>query len=263
MVRTQFSTPHPTRGAAGRGGRLKSIIAGIITVGVAVIAAFAYMLDPGEVGSAPDGTVTASTDINPGQGAEVDLYREMLASLEVKGRAPRTGYERELFGPAWSDDVTVEFGHNGCDTRNDILHRDLREVQAREGTRGCVVHSGILDDPYSGEEISFLRGQSTSSAVQIDHIVPLADAWQKGAQQWDETTRRNFANDPDNLLAVDGPLNQQKGAGDAATWLPPERSYRCEYARSIITVKDRYRVWVTDAEKQALSIQLDTCTPAQ
>ena len=182
-----------------------------------------------------------------------------LDSLAVKGRAPMTGYEREQFGQAWSDDVTVEFGHNGCDTRNDILRRDLDNLVLKEGTHDCVALSGTLHDPYSDEDIDFQRGADTSSAVQIDHVVPLADAWQKGAQQWSPEQRRDFANDPRNLLAVDGPLNQQKGAGDAATWLPPHKAYRCVYAQRIVDVKAAYGVWVTEAEKDALSRLLHAC----
>ena len=184
-----------------------------------------------------------------------------LNSLEVKGRAPMTGYEREEFGQAWSDDVTVDFGHNGCDTRNDILRRDLdpESLVLKEGTHDCVALSGVLHDPYSGQDIEFQRGAQTSRAVQIDHVVALADAWQKGAQQWSPEKRRNFANDPRNLLAVDGPLNQQKGAGDAATWLPPNKGFRCEYARRIVEVKATYGIWVTEAEKDALSRLLHAC----
>ena len=184
-----------------------------------------------------------------------------LDSLEVKGRAPKTGYEREEFGQAWSDDVTVEFGHNGCDTRNDILRRDLdpESLVLKEGTHDCVALSGTLHDPYSGQDIEFQRGAQTSRAVQIDHVVPLADAWQKGAQQWSPEKRRDFANDARNLLAVDGPLNQQTGAGDAATWLPPNKGFRCEYARRIVEVKAAYEIWVTAAEKDALRRLLNAC----
>ncbi|MBN9644996.1 HNH endonuclease [Corynebacterium sp. CCM 8862] len=185
--------------------------------------------------------------------------RERLAGLAVKGRAPATGYSRREFGQRWSDDVTVEFGHNGCDTRNDILRRDLAAVSAKPGTRGCVVQSGVLDGPYTGRTISFRRGQHTSAKVHIDHVVALSDAWQKGAQQLDGDTRRNFANDPDNLLAVDGAANMAKRDGDAATWLPPNKPFRCAYAIRQIVVKDRYRLWVTQAEHDALARQLDTC----
>lgn len=191
--------------------------------------------------------------------AAVDAARAQLSTLAVKGRAPKTGYDRALFGQAWSDDVTVEFGHNGCDTRNDILRRDLDNETFRAGTNDCVVATGLLHDPYTGTDINFVRGQNTSSAVQIDHVVPLSDAWQKGAQSWAADTRRNFANDPRNLLAVDGPSNQQKSDSDAATWLPANKAYRCMYAVKIIDVKSAYGIWVTDAERTALAAQLDTC----
>ncbi|KQB86406.1 hypothetical protein Clow_01326 [Corynebacterium lowii] len=184
---------------------------------------------------------------------------EQWEALEIKGRAPKTGYAREEFGQRWSDDVDVEGGHNGCDTRNDILRRDLREVTVKPGTRDCVVLTGILDDPYSGGVIVFQRGSDTSRAVQIDHVVALADAWVKGAQQLGAQERRNLANDPLNLLAVDGGLNQQKGAGDAATWLPPNKAFRCEYAQRQVQVKYKYGLWVTQAEHDALGNIMSQC----
>ena len=184
---------------------------------------------------------------------DVSAELAKLDALPIKGRAPRTGYERALFGPAWSDDVTVPDGHNGCDTRNDILRRDLVDIEFKPGTRDCVVLSGILNDPYTGTAIPFQRGRGTSRAVQIDHIVALSDAWQKGAQQWDDQTRRNFANDPLNLQATSGPINDQKGDGDAATWLPPNKSYRCDYVSRIVDVKSTYGLWVTEAEHDAIA----------
>ncbi|ANI91388.1 HNH endonuclease family protein [Dietzia timorensis] len=195
-------------------------------------------------------------------GAPADLVnaaRIGLPMLEVKGRAPKTGYERELFGQAWSDDVTVAGGHNGCDTRNDILARDLDNIVFKEGTRDCVVLTGTLADPFSAELIEFQRGKGTSQAVQIDHMVALSDAWQKGAQQLSEEERRNFANDPLNLQAVKGSLNSQKGDGDAATWLPPNVGYRCEYVARQIVVKQEYRLWVTAAERDAMDRELSRC----
>ena len=143
-------------------------------------------------------------------------------NLVVKGRAPKTGYARNQFGPTWAD-----VDKNGCDTRNDILRRDLTQVVFKPGTKDCVVLSGVLIDKYSGETINFVRGNSTSSLVQIDHVVALSDAWQKGAFLLTVQERTAFANDPLNLLAVKGSLNSQKGDGDAATWLPPQKSYRC------------------------------------
>ena len=184
---------------------------------------------------------------------------DQLQTLPVKGRAPKTGYSRDLFGQAWSDDVSVDGGRNGCDTRNDILRRDLTSITLKPGSNGCTVLTGVLDDTYTGATIAFTRGQSTSSAVQVDHVVALSDAWQKGAQQLDETARRNFANDPRNLQAVDGPANQQKSDSDAASWLPPNKSYRCTYVARQVEVKAAYSLWVTQAEKDAITRVLGDC----
>ncbi|WP_402467195.1 GmrSD restriction endonuclease domain-containing protein [Isoptericola aurantiacus] len=177
-----------------------------------------------------------------------------LADLTIKGRAPKTGYDRDQFGPAWAD-----VDHNGCDTRNDILTRDLTRPTYKSGTHDCVVLTGRLADPYTATVIEFQRGQDTSTAVQIDHAVALSDAWQKGAQQIDEETRRQLANDPLNLYAVDGPTNGAKGDGDAATWLPPNTSFRCEYVARQIAVKRTYDLWITGAEHDAMERVLSSC----
>ncbi len=176
-----------------------------------------------------------------------------LAEVDVRGRAPRTGYDRGRFGDGW-----VDTDRNGCDTRNDVLARDLTGERFRPGS-DCVVVSGTLDDPYSGRSIEFRRGEQTSDDVQIDHVVALSDAWQKGAQGWDADRRTAFANDPLNLLAVDGPLNQQKGDGDAATWLPPDTSYRCAYVARQVAVKAGHGLWVTRAERNAAATVLAGC----
>ena len=177
-----------------------------------------------------------------------------LDALTVKGRAPKTGYSREEFGNGW-----VDTDHNGCDTRDDVLARDLTDVTFEPGTQDCVVLTGTLHDPYGGSTISFTRGQGTSEAVQIDHVVPLSDAWQKGAQSWDAAKRVEFANDPRELLAVDGPTNSSKGDGDAATWLPPDRGYRCTYVQRQVEVKAAYGLWVTPAERDAMAAVLADC----
>jgi hypothetical protein len=173
-----------------------------------------------------------------------------------------TGYSRDQFGPAWTDDVTVADGHNGCDTRNDILHRDLTLVVIKTGTQGCVVATGVLNDPYTSAVINFTRGASTSSAIQIDHVVALGDAWQTGAQQLNLDVRTNLANDPLELLAVSGAANEQKGDADAASWLPPNKAFRCSYVAEQVAVKIQYRLWVTPAEHDAIAGVLATC-PAQ
>lgn len=184
---------------------------------------------------------------------DLERARVELAGLDVKGRAPKTGYDRDEFGAAWAD-----VDRNGCDTRNDVLARDLTDVTYEAGTHECVVLTGTLDDPYTGTAIDFVRGPQ-SARVQIDHVIALSDAWQKGAQQWDAETRRQFANDPANLLAVDGPANGAKGDGDAATWLPPSTGYRCAYVVRQVRVKAAYRLWVTQAEHDAMDRQLDGC----
>jgi Protein of unknown function (DUF1524)/Excalibur calcium-binding domain len=188
------------------------------------------------------------------EGANRTSALAALAAIEVKGRAPRTGYDRDLFGSGW-----VDTDRNGCDTRNDVLARDLSGETFKPGTHNCVVLTGTLADPYSGRTIAFQRGQGTSDDVQIDHVVALSDAWQKGAQAWDGARRTAFANDPLNLLAVDGPLNQQKGDGDAATWLPPNRGYRCAHVARQVAVKATYHLWMTQAEKNAIATVLSSC----
>ena len=178
----------------------------------------------------------------------------ILDSLAVKGRAAKTGYTRDQFGQRWAD-----VNRNGCDTRNDILQRDLKNITYKPGTHNCVVLTGTLIDPYSGIEINFVRGNVTSMEVQIDHVVALSNAWQTGAFKLTLEKRTAFANDPDNLLAVKGSLNSQKGDGDAATWLPPLKSYRCAYVTKQIVVKARYGLWVTAPEKAAMKNILAKC----
>ena len=176
---------------------------------------------------------------------------QVIATLAVKGRAPKTGYTREQFGTAWKD-----IDGNSCDTRNDILKRDLVAQVYKDR---CIIISGVLLDPYSGESIDFVRGVSTSLAVQIDHVVALSNAWQTGAFKLTVEKRTAFANDPLNLLAVKGKLNSQKSDGDAATWLPPKKSYRCEYVARQVAVKAKYGLWLTAPEKAAIVKIIATC----
>lgn len=183
------------------------------------------------------------------QTSNVQSARTSLAKLDVKGRAPKTGYERLQFGGGWQS-------IDGCDTRNAILRRDMKNVMSDDE---CKVISGTLSDPYTGKTITFLRGETTSDDVQIDHVVALSNAWQTGAQQLSFETRVQFANDPLNLLAVDGSANEQKSDGDAATWLPPNKSFRCQYVSRQVAVKASYGLWVTAAEKAAIKQILERC----
>ncbi|WP_228008263.1 GmrSD restriction endonuclease domain-containing protein [Rothia terrae] len=188
------------------------------------------------------------------QSSDAQTALDTLETLEVKGRAPKTGYSREQFGQVWAD-----IDHNGCDTRNDILRRDLTSITAKPRTHGCKVITGVLDDPYTATTIDFQQGKNTSSAIQIDHVVALSDAWQTGAQNLSTTDREQLANDPVNLLAVDGPANQQKSDADAATWLPSNKDYRCTYVSKQIDVKAKYRLWVKQPEKDAMIQVLGNC----
>jgi hypothetical protein len=192
--------------------------------------------------------------ISPLQADTVASGLSVIEAQETKGRAAKTGYTRAQFGPVWAD-----VDKNGCDTRNDILKRDLTDEVFKEKTRNCVVQSGILIDPYSGETINFNRGNTTSMEIQIDHVVALSNAWQTGAFKLTIKERTALANDPMNLLAVKGRLNSQKNDGDAATWLPPLKSYRCDYVARQVAVKIKYKLWFTAPEKEAIVRILKSC----
>lgn len=193
---------------------------------------------------------------------------ETLQSLTIDDQPSRAGYDRDSFGFRQTDD-----DGNGCDVREDVLARDLTGVRYIAGSgsssdsgsgsgAGCKVKSGVLSDPYTGTTIRFTRGVKTSSVVQIDHVVALENAWQSGANQWDRTKRYRFGNDMYNLLAVDGPANQEKGSASAAYWLPTNGAYRCDYVARQIGVKAKYGLTVTTKEKRAMLSVLRAC-PAQ
>ena len=182
-----------------------------------------------------------------------------LASLQVAEKTPLDGYDRGcgegegcVFGPAWAD-----VDRNGCDQRNDVLHRDLTDVQVREGTQGCVVVAGVLDDPYTGAVVPFAKADA--ALVPIDHVVPLAAAWVQGAAEWTPEERAFFANDVANLIATTRAENSAKGDSTAEEWVPPDPTYGCSYATVVITVKHDYALAVTPAEAAALEDLLATC----
>lgn len=226
--------------------RRRRMIVVLIAVG-SLLAGFSY--DAWQYRNQPEQPTTQQTIpevLSANQQSAVDA----LNGLEVKGRAPKTGYSRQQFSSDWGD-------VGGCSTRELILQRDLANEVLHED--GCRVLSGTLQDPYTNQTINFVRGQTTSQAVQIDHVVAVSDAWQKGAQNLTPEQRYQFYNDPLNLLAVDGPINQKKGDGDAATWLPPNKDYRCRYVARQIAVKQKYKLWVTETEKRTMQQLLSTC----
>lgn len=179
------------------------------------------------------------------------LALDLLNTLEVKGRAPKTGYSREEFYSGWPK---IE----GCNLRQRILKRELGDTAVLD-TDQCTVLSGEFDEPYTGTHLVFQQKSDLSSGLQIDHVVALSDAWQKGAQYLSAEIRYQIATDPLNLLAVDSKTNQGKSDGDAATWLPPNKAFRCQYIARQISVKAKYHLWVTSAERDAMQRILATC----
>lgn len=189
------------------------------------------------------------TPVQNQQPTESKLAIDVLELLEVKGRAPKTGYSRDQFYGGWP---TVD----GCSLRQKIIKREFGETAVLDG---CNVISGEFDEPYTGEHKKFNTREEISKGIQIDHVVALSDAWQKGAQYFSEDVRYNIATDPLNLLAVDASLNQGKSDGDAATWLPPNKKFRCQYVARQVSVKYKYKLWVSEAEKNAIHDILVTC----
>ena len=171
---------------------------------------------------------------------------DILDTLPVKGRAPKVGYDRDLF-PHWLD------GPSGCPADVDAV----KAAASVELAGTCKIAAASLTDPYTGDALSW--SGSRAGVVDVDHVVALGDAWQKGAQAWDAGKRARFANDPLNLAAVSASANRAKGDGDAATWLPPRKAYRCQYVARQVRVKAAYGLWVTQAEKDAIVRVLDSC----
>lgn len=192
-----------------------------------------------------DHTVSAETS------AEGERALEVLARLEIKGRAPKTGYNREEFYKTWP---VVD----GCSLRQRIIKRELGEM-AQLSDDNCTVISGGLDEAYTGQHLVFYEKADLSKGIQIDHVVALSDAWQKGAQGLTSEKRYELATDPLNLLAVDASANQQKSDGDAATWLPKNKGFRCQYVARQVSVKYKYGLWVTQAEHDAIERVLQAC----
>ena len=180
------------------------------------------------------------------------LAADILEQLPVKGRASKTNYDREQFYKSWP---TID----GCNLRQRIIKRDLGDTAVIDTTDNCSVISGEFDEPYTGSHLVFYQKSDFTTGVQIDHVVALSDAWQKGAQNLSSEERYNLATDPLNLLAVDAKTNQQKSDGDAATWLPPNKKFRCAYVARQISVKYKYSLWVSTAEKSAIKQVLSSC----
>ena len=180
---------------------------------------------------------------------DAPLATDILEKLEIKGRAPKKGYTREEFYGGWP---TVD----GCSLRQRIIKREFKDSAVLDG---CDVVAGEFDEPYTGQHMVFSSRDEIAKGIQIDHVVALSDAWQKGAKYLDRAVRYNIATDPLNLLAVEAAANEKKSDGDAATWLPSNKKFRCQYVARQISVKYKYGLWVTEAEKEAMSKVLANC----
>ncbi len=201
--------------------------------------------------SAPAAPTLAPAEIS----ADAAETLSQLEQLVVAEADDQDSYQRDEFGQRWAD-----IDRNGCDQRNDALAAALENITTKPGTHDCVVLTGTLHDPYTGLTIAFQRGQGTSELVQVDHIVPLAWAWRQGADEWDETQREHFANDPINLQATDGSANQSKSDRGPANWMPPNADYGCMYAARFVDVLTTYQLTINAADHTALSAQLASCT---
>ncbi|MEV3990297.1 HNH endonuclease family protein [Streptomyces sp. NPDC049837] len=231
----------------------------------ASLAAGCDAIGAGDPASGPDGAATgAAAPLDNPDGTKPGLApltsdadraeaRRLIEALTVKGRGPRTGYDRDEFGYAWMDTADgVPLARNGCDTRNDLLRRDGQEPRFRSGS-DCVVVAMTLHDPYTGRTIEWRKQRAAE--VQIDHVVPLSYGWQMGASRWPEGKREQLANDPLNLLPVDGPANSAKSDSGPASWLPPNKRVRCSYAVRFAQVAKKYELPVTRADKRAMLSQ--------
>ncbi|MER5636284.1 HNH endonuclease family protein [Kitasatospora sp. NPDC002227] len=209
---------------------------------------------PGQVGVGtsplenPDGMKPGLAPLT--SGADRKAGRELIAKVRTAEAGPRTGYDRDQFGPAWTDAADgVPLAHNNCDTRDDLLARDGRSVEHKDGS-SCIVTGMTIYDPYTGKNVQWTKQQATK--IQIDHVMPLSYDWQMGAAKWDKAKRMQIANDPLNLIPADGSQNASKGDSGPAGWLPANQAVRCSYAVRFAQVSLKYQLPVTPADKQAM-----------
>ncbi|WP_409472400.1 HNH endonuclease family protein [Streptomyces sp. HC307] len=205
---------------------------------LSTVAAFSALIASVALFNAPTASAALPTPVS---GATARSY---LAQLTV-ATEDRTGYNRDLF-PHW---ITIS---GSCNTRETVLKRDGSGVVTDSA---CAATSGSWYSPYDGAT------WSAASDVDIDHLVPLAEAWDSGADSWTTSRRQSFANDltRPQLLAVTDNVNQSKGDQDPATWMPSRTTYRCTYVRAWVQVKYYYGLSVDSAEKSALQNYLAPC----
>lgn len=226
-----------------------AVLAGLVGVICANPASYEKILESPAVAESTENPTSPASSNDAISGAPLAV--NILEQLEIKGRAPKTGYNREEFYKSWP---TIE----GCSLRQRIIRREIGESATLDADK-CTVVAGEFDEPYTGSHLVFHTKAEFSKGIQIDHVVALSDAWQKGAQYKTAEERYNLATDPLNLLAVDASANQGKSDGDAATWLPPNKAFRCQYVARQVSVKHKYSLWVTQAEHDAIAHVLEAC----
>ncbi|WP_219470053.1 HNH endonuclease family protein [Nonomuraea rhizosphaerae] len=224
----------------------------LLAGGVLIVSLFAGTKSTPATAASPLGNASGTLPGLAAISTDVDRAkaRALIKDLRVKGRGAGTGYERIRYGDNWADTATgVPYARNGCRTRDDLLARDGRDVRYRSGSR-CEVVSLRLADPYTGRVIEWSKDRADE--IQVDHVVPLAYAWKMGAPRWPMSRRVDFANDPLNLLPVDGDANEQKDASGPASWLPPQRHIRCAYVTRFAQVALKYDLPVTREDKDTM-----------
>lgn len=244
-----------------RTGSAITAAAGLVAV---AIVAFANLAQDATVVErptlAPAATAEAPGEVAPESPApsapistEAGHALAQLEQLTITEPSSTTKYVRDYFGQKWAD-----VDRNGCDTRNDILARDLTDLTFKPGTRDCVVLSGVLYDRYTDETIQFVRVSEGYQPVQIDHVIPLSVAWASGSESWTLDKREQFANDPLNLQTTTA--NQQKGDSTPSRWMPESATAACEYSARYVTVLDAYDLTVTADDAAALRATLTSCS---
>ncbi|KAA6215004.1 HNH endonuclease [Streptomyces albofaciens JCM 4342] len=197
--------------------------------------------------AAPAGAAIVPVDRHRGipEPPPVEEVLAQLGKLAVEAPHSMSGYSRAKF-PHW----IKQYGQ--CDTREVVLSRDGQSVSQDSL---CRAVAGTWHSPYDGKILG------SASKVDIDHMVPLANAWRSGADTWTTDKRKRFANDLNNpqLIAVSASSNRSKGDQSPDQWSPPNTDFWCTYSRAWTNVKYVYGASVTQPEKDKLTTMLNTC----
>lgn len=230
---------------------MSKIIAILVIGGLVTIFAAAHAPDQSSGGTSPlDNAQGMLPGLAPVTKKDLPRARGIIRRVRIAAAGSSRPYDRTTFGRPWTDSSAAAWSRNGCDTRDDVLRRDLTGWTLRDGR--CAVLSGQLDDPYTGRTIAFKRGRLTSKKVEIDHSVALHYAWEHGADRWTDSRREEYANDPLVLLAVDGPTNIRKSDHGPSEWEPPNRTVWCALAVRQAQVVVKYHITVTKLDKHTM-----------